>query len=56
MKPLHPFSLVEFEGIGPGPLCGRILADLGARVTVVARPGHSAVVRCAKASRSSNWT
>ena len=49
MKPLHPFSLVEFEGIGPGPLCGRILADLGARVTVVARPGHSAVVHALSA-------
>lgn len=44
MKPLHPMNVIEFEGIGPGPLCGRILADLGATVTVIARPGSSPVV------------
>ncbi|MBC7942484.1 MAG: CoA transferase [Chitinophagaceae bacterium] len=44
MKPLTQVNVVEFEGIGPGPLCGRILADLGANVTVIARPGASAVV------------
>ena len=44
MKPLTHVSVIEFEGIGPGPLCGRILADLGARVTVIARPGTSSVV------------
>lgn len=36
--PLHGVNIVEFEGIGPGPLCGRILAGMGAQVTVVARP------------------
>jgi alpha-methylacyl-CoA racemase len=36
--PLHGVSIVEFEGIGPGPLCGRILAGMGAHVTVIARP------------------
>ena len=44
MKPLTGVNVIEFEGIGPGPLCGRILADLGASVTVIARPGASAVV------------
>lgn len=44
MKPLNHIHVIEFEGIGPGPLCGRVLADLGARVTVVARPGTSSVV------------
>lgn len=44
MKPLNPIHVIEFEGIGPGPLCGRVLADLGARVTVIARPGTSSVV------------
>lgn len=44
MKPLTHLNVIEFEGIGPGPLCGRVLADLGARVTVIARPGPSAVV------------
>lgn len=44
MKPLTHVNVIEFEGIGPGPLCGRLLADLGASVTVIARPGASAVV------------
>ncbi|MDP3167819.1 MAG: CaiB/BaiF CoA-transferase family protein [Hydrogenophaga sp.] len=44
MKPLTRVNVIEFEGIGPGPLCGRILADLGASVTVIARPGTSSVV------------
>lgn len=44
MKPLAHVNAIEFEGIGPGPLCGRILADLGARVTVVARPGTMAAL------------
>lgn len=43
MKPLNQVNVVEFEGIGPGPLCGRILADMGANVTVVARPVPSPV-------------
>ncbi|MDP1685220.1 CaiB/BaiF CoA-transferase family protein [Hydrogenophaga sp.] len=44
MKPLTGVNVIEFEGIGPGPLCGRILADFGASVTVIARPGTSSVV------------
>jgi alpha-methylacyl-CoA racemase len=44
MKPLNLVQVIEFEGIGPGPLCGRVLADLGAKVTVIARPGTSSVV------------
>lgn len=44
MKPLNHIHVIEFEGIGPGPLCGRVLADLGARVIVIARPGTSSVV------------
>lgn len=43
MKPLHGVRVVEFEGIGPGPLAGRILADMGADVTVVCRPAAGAV-------------
>ena len=37
--PLSGVRVVEFEGIGPGPLAGRMLADMGAQVTVIARPG-----------------
>ncbi|CAG9171132.1 Acetyl-CoA:oxalate CoA-transferase [Cupriavidus laharis] len=41
--PLIGIRIVEFEGIGPGPLAGRMLADMGAQVTVIARPQKGAV-------------
>lgn len=41
--PLQGLRVVEFEGLGPGPLAGRMLADLGADVLVLARPGGSGV-------------
>lgn len=41
--PLAGVRVVEFEGIGPGPLAGRMLADLGAQVTVIARPQQGVV-------------
>ncbi|MCL2656071.1 MAG: CoA transferase [Betaproteobacteria bacterium] len=41
--PLEGIHVVEFEGLGPGPLAGRMLADMGATVTVIARPGGSEV-------------
>lgn len=43
--PLHGVRIVEFEGIGPGPLAGRMLADMGAEVTVIARVQPGAVNR-----------
>lgn len=45
LKPLHGIHIVEFEGLGPGPLAGRMLADMGARVTVVERPGPADVAQ-----------
>ncbi len=33
--PLNSLNVVEFAGLGPAPLAGQLLADLGARVTVV---------------------
>ena len=36
--PLSGIRVVEFEGIGPAPYCGMLLADLGAEVIRVARP------------------
>lgn len=36
--PLSGVRVVEFEGIGPAPYCGMLLADLGADVVRVARP------------------
>ena len=38
IRPLTGLKVVEFEGIGPGPLAGRMLADLGADVVAVVRP------------------
>ena len=40
-KPLHGVRIVEFEGIGPGPLAALMLADLGADVTTLVRPAAS---------------
>ena len=37
--PLAGIRVVEFEGIGPAPYCGMLLADMGAEVVRVARPG-----------------
>jgi len=37
-SPLHGVRVVEFEGIGPGPMAGRLLVQMGAEVTLVARP------------------
>ncbi|WP_296660123.1 CaiB/BaiF CoA-transferase family protein [Paraburkholderia sp.] len=41
--PLKGVRVVEFEGLGPGQLAGRMLADMGAQVTVIARPQKGAV-------------
>ncbi len=43
MPPLTGVRVVEFEGIGPGPLAGQMLADMGAEVTVIVRPQRGAV-------------
>jgi alpha-methylacyl-CoA racemase len=43
--PLDGVHIVEFEGIGPGPLAGRMLLGMGAAVTLVARPQSSPVTR-----------
>ena len=34
---LRGLKVVEFAGLAPGPMCGMILADFGARVTRVDR-------------------
>jgi len=33
--PLDSLCVIEFAGLGPAPLAGQLLADLGARVTVI---------------------
>lgn len=42
MGPLHGFRILELAGIGPGPLAAMLLADMGAEVVRVDRPGESA--------------
>jgi alpha-methylacyl-CoA racemase len=37
--PLTGLKIVEFAGIGPGPFCGMLLADLGADVVRIDRKG-----------------
>ena len=37
MGPLSGLKVVEMAGIGPGPLCGMLLADMGADVLRVDR-------------------
>jgi len=42
MGPLQGIRLLEIAGIGPGPYCAMVLADMGAEVVRVVRPGPSA--------------
>jgi len=37
MGPLASLKVVEFSGLGPAPLAGQLLADLGADVVTVDR-------------------
>ena len=38
MGPLAGIRVIEFAGIGPGPFCGMLLADMGADVVRIDRP------------------
>lgn len=49
--PLAGLRVVELQGRGPGPFGGMLLADLGAQVTRVVRPGDAeAIAACWRAS------
>ena len=37
--PMAAFRVLRFEGLGPGPFCVMLLADRGADVTLLERPG-----------------
>jgi alpha-methylacyl-CoA racemase len=41
--PLSGIKIVELSGIGPGPYAGQLLADMGADVIVIDRPGGAIV-------------
>ena len=38
-KPLDGVRVIELAGIGPGPYAGQLLADMGAEVILINRPG-----------------
>jgi alpha-methylacyl-CoA racemase len=40
MGPLSGYRIIELAGIGPGPFCGMMLADMGADVIRVERPSR----------------
>ncbi len=42
--PLSGIRIIEIAGIGPGPFCGMMLADHGAQVIRVDRPGGQALI------------
>jgi alpha-methylacyl-CoA racemase len=37
MGPLQGFKIIEMGGLGPGPFCGMMLADMGADVVCIER-------------------
>jgi alpha-methylacyl-CoA racemase len=43
--PLSGLRVIEFEGIGPGPMAGRLLGQMGAEVTLVTRPQANLMTR-----------
>jgi len=44
MGPLSGVRIIEVAGIGPGPFAGMMLADMGAEVIVVDRPGPASAM------------
>lgn len=42
--PLKGIRVLEVAGIGPGPFCGMMLADMGAEVVRIDRPGEDPVM------------
>ena len=43
MGPLAGIKVIEIAGIGPGPFCAMMLADMGADVIRVERPNGGAL-------------
>ena len=44
-SPLHGLRVIEFDGIGPGPMAGRLLVQMGAEVTLITRPQADLMTR-----------
>ena len=47
--PLSGLRVIEMAGIGPGPFCGMLLADMGADVIVIERPAALRVLQAGDA-------
>jgi alpha-methylacyl-CoA racemase len=43
--PLTGVRVIEFEGIGPAPMCGRLLVQMGASLTLITRPQANVMTR-----------
>jgi alpha-methylacyl-CoA racemase len=52
MGPLNGIRIIEFAGIGPGPLCGTFLGDMGADVVRIDRAGPGGRAAPGAGSRS----
>ena len=48
--PLKGLRILEFAGIGPGPFCAMMLADMGAEVIRIDRPRTVRDLGCAPAT------
>jgi len=44
MGPLHGFKIIEFAGIGPGPFCAMLFADMGAEIIRIDRIGADSAI------------
>ena len=51
-RPLTGLRVVEFVGLGPGPYAGQLLADLGAEVIAIDRPGPKPAFTTDRGKRS----
>src|SRR5580765_6086631 len=51
MKPLDEIDVLDFSTLLPGPLATLLLAEAGARVTMIERPGAEAVPALAPLGR-----
>ena len=54
MGPLRGYRVIEFAGLGPGPFCGMMLADMGAEVLRIERTQAPADVANIKLSSTHN--
>jgi alpha-methylacyl-CoA racemase len=42
--PLRGLKIIETGGLGPAPFCAMLLADMGAEIVRIERPGGAALI------------